>query len=429
MIINLHIVNNDGMKIFNLQNKLLNSLMLPFILGSAILTAAELISLSNSYISNGFTDILYSFTDTLTALLGYIFCYFPVLMLTKGKSSIKAFVSLLCIALFNCAFDYVGNSEPSYLLSLILGCIFVFCFNKLGKSLSYVIVPVISLLLGYASGFLSNELEELIFSFSNSFFSGNVISAALFGGINSVFSLFNSPLFSDLLFYKSAGGSLLYNEQLLTGVKDLFENGYTGNLVSAFLSGKYYLIFALTGLAVSVSNELKGIQRGAILVVCVSALISGNLSLLILFLILENVLMIVPIILLSMLSYASAALLKLGMGYLGSGGIIELAMSLNGRWVYLLAGSAVLAVMGYFCGKYFVEKNGISDCLNIYIPTRLNSVLKSLGGIENIIRIKNGNVEVRNPQLVNFLNDEYEIKDNIIICNSRLISELGEYLE
>ena len=226
-----------------------------------------------------------------------------------------------------------------------------------------------------------------------------------------------------------ASGSLLYNEQIVTGVKDLFENGYTGNLVSVYLSGKYYQIFALLGLSVSVANELKGIQKNVLLIVSALSLISGNISLLILFLLLENILMIVPIILLSMLSYACAALLKLGVGYIGNGSIIELVMTLNSRWVYVVAGSAVLAVMGYFCSKYFIEKNGISDCLNIYIPTRLNALLKSLGGIENIIRIKNGNAEVRNPQLVNFLNEDYEIRDNVIICKNNLISDLEEYLE
>lgn len=417
------------MKIFNLQNKMLNSLMLAFVLASAILVCAELISISNLYLSNEFTDALYSFSAVLKSMVGYIFCYFFVLLQTNGKSSLKAFISLLCLALFNCAFSSVSRANSSYLVALLLAGLYVLCFNKFSKTLSFVIVPIISLLFGYAIGLLSNELEKGLLNFSNSFFSQNLISSILFGGVNSIFSLFDSSLFSDMFFYKSTGGSLFYNEQIVTGAKDLFENGYTGNLVSNFLSGKYYLIFALSGLAVSISSDLKGVQKNVLLIVCTTSLISGNLSLLMLFLLLENLFMLVPIILLSMLSYASAALLKLGMGYLGNGGIIELAMSLNDKWIYLLAGVAVMSVLGYFCGKYFVEKNGISDCLNIYIPTRFNTLLKSLGGIENIIRIKNGNVEVRNPGLVNFLNDDYEIKDNVIICRNKLILDLGEYLE
>ena len=417
------------MKFFNLQNKILNSLMLPFVLGSVILVAVEVISLLNSYVTNSFTDMLYLHVETLKEILGYIFCYFSVLMLTKGKSSIKAFAAVLCIALFNSAFKSAGGREVSYLLALILACVFIFCFNKLSTAISYIIIPIASLLFGYATGLLSGEIESMLLNFSNSHFSDNVISAVLFGGINSIFSLFDSELFSNLLYYKSAGGSLLYNEQMITGVKDLFERGYSGNLVSVYLSGRYYQMFALLGLSVSVANELKGIQKKVLLIVSFLSLISGNLSLMILFLILENILMLVPVILLSMLSYACAALLKLGVGHLGSGSIIELAMTLNGRWVYVLAGSAVLAVTGYFCAKYFIEKNGISDCLNVYIPTRLNSLLKSLGGIENIIRIKNGNAEVRNPQLVNFLNEDYEIRDNIIICKNNMIADLEEYLE
>ena len=66
-------------------------------------------------------------------------------------------------------------------------------------------------------------------------------------------------------------------------------------------------------------------------------------------------------------------------------------------------GGVIFIALGYFVYKYCFEKYGISDCLNIYIPTRLNGVVKALGGIKNIVRFKGNDLEIRNPKLIDNL--------------------------
>ncbi|MCD7796308.1 MAG: hypothetical protein LUG95_01395 [Clostridiales bacterium] len=63
--------------------------------------------------------------------------------------------------------------------------------------------------------------------------------------------------------------------------------------------------------------------------------------------------------------------------------------------------------------KYAYEKHGISDCVNIYIPTRFNRIVDELGGVANIVRFKGDTIEVRNPKLVNNLSFDCEIEENI----------------
>ena len=67
--------------------------------------------------------------------------------------------------------------------------------------------------------------------------------------------------------------------------------------------------------------------------------------------------------------------------------------------------------------------------MNIYIPSRLNGFVKKLGGIENIIRIKDSKIEVRNPQLVNLIEGSCEIKGNIVEADKNLTDDLEEYFK
>lgn len=74
------------------------------------------------------------------------------------------------------------------------------------------------------------------------------------------------------------------------------------------------------------------------------------------------------------------------------------------------------------------EKHGISDCCNVYIPTRLNGFVTALGGMSNIIRYKDGGIFVRNPKLVDTVSVECEIDENFIKTEDERLDELREYL-
>ena len=90
--------------------------------------------------------------------------------------------------------------------------------------------------------------------------------------------------------------------------------------------------------------------------------------------------------------------------------------------------SIVFVAIGYFVSKYFYEKYGVSSCFNIYIPKRLRKTVSSLGGVQNIIRISNDLIEVRNPKLINEIDLKCEVKENQIKIDLNKISDLKEYL-
>ncbi|MCM1285231.1 MAG: hypothetical protein NC213_06785 [Acetobacter sp.] len=404
-------------------------MLIPFIMCSAVLVLYEISALADIYFNNDITALIFQLFDEIKDLFGYFICYFIVMQMTNGRRWLKSFSAVVFIFCFNTAFSSLTEIDNSYIFALILGIIFSYVFNYFNSYSAAVVNLMIALLFGYASGYLTEYFNNTIMSFGEMISDKGIVSSALYGGINSLFSLFDSHIFSDLFFFKSMGGSLFINDEIVTGAMDLFAVGYNGDIVSSFLSGKFYLLFSLAGISIALGNEIKGVQKNVLVAVCFYSIISGNIGILLLYFILENIMFLIPVILLSALSYVSAYLLELSIGYMADGGIVEMIININDRWVYLFAGILVFTALGYFTGKYFIEKRGISDCMNIYYPARLNKLIKSLGGIENIIRIKNSKIEVRNPQLVNLLGSEYDINGNIVTVSENLIVELKEYLE
>ena len=130
------------------------------------------------------------------------------------------------------------------------------------------------------------------------------------------------------------------------------------------------------------------------------------------------------------LCYFSAAIIQISSGFIYGGGIFEILLN-SDKYVYLITGSIVFVAIGYFVSKYFYEKYGVSSCFNIYIPKRLRKTVSSLGGVQNIIRISNDLIEVRNPKLINEIDLKCEVKENqikisnIINCHNKKI-ELEE---
>lgn len=187
------------------------------------------------------------------------------------------------------------------------------------------------------------------------------------------------------------------------------------------------MIFAILGIMLSLSEQLKQAQKICLFVTFAAAALTGNISLALFFILLESPYLFMSALLISALSFAASALLDIRIGYLHGGGLIEMLINID-KPLYLIAAGVVFFAIGYFITKYSVLKSGVSDCLNVYIPARLNKLVASLGGIVNIIKIKDDTVEVRNPKLVNNFELKCEIKENLIKTDDDKISELKEYL-
>lgn len=417
------------MRLFKTFNRLQTAMLLPFLVCSVFVAVAEIMQLICIYtgLAAEAKNVLVSFSNSLYVLTGYVFCYYITLKLTNGKQAFKAFWSVMCFALLSTAANSFVSGMPLFIFGIITGLLCSFCFNRFGTVLAFAATLITCVILGILSGLASDSWNNFIMELSGFISDKAYFSPVLFGVIDNIFSLFNIDTFREMIFNNSYGGSVLMGDEIVTGVKDMLKSGYSGKLVSAYLSGHYFLLFSLSGISAALFFDLKGIQRYVLLATAVCAVISGNLTFLLLFLFLESPFLFAAVLILAGGAYLAAYVIDLGMGYLSGGGIAEMIIY-SDKLVYLLAGGVVFVAIGYFVYKFVYEKHGISDCCNVYIPTRLNGFVTALGGMSNIIRYKDGGIFVRNPKLVDTVTVECEIDENFIKTDDERLDELREYL-
>ncbi len=415
------------MKIYEKFNKIETALLIPFIFGGILLAAGELLLLVSDKSAGSASLIIYKFSELMFTLIPFVFCYYFSAKINRGKRWMNGSWAVFCLALFITAVCSVYETGIAYFAGIFVS-MYLYCALKYidNKPLAMAVAAVFSVLTGLLIGYLLDYLDNLYMHIAQLVSGKGVISSALFAVINCFFSVFGFSGFSDAFFYKSYGGSMLINNEIITGIKDLFSAGFDGKLVSAYLSGHYYFIFALVGISAALLSDIKGSHKTTLIVLIITTVISGNYSLILLFLLLQCPMLVFSAFLICALAYSSAYIIDLGAGYINNGGIAEMIIYC-GKPVYLAAGGVVFIAIGYFVYKYCYEKYGVSDCFNIYIPTRLNGIVSALGGVGNIIRFKNNFVEVRNPKLVNQISLKCEIDENIVKSSDMRIIELKEY--
>lgn len=417
------------MRLFKAFNRLQTAMLLPFLICSVFVAVAEIMQLICIYtgLAADAKNVLSGFSESLYALTGYVFCYYITLKLTNGKQAFKAFWSVMCFALLSTAANSFVDGIPLFILGIFTGLLCSFSFNRFSMILALAVTVGTCVIIGILSGLVSDSWNNFIMELSGFISDKAYFSPVLFGVIDNIFSLLNVDTFREMIFNNSYGGSVLIGDEIVTGVKDMLKAGYSGKLISTYLSGHYFLLFSLSGISAALFFDLKGVQRYVLLGTAVCAVISGNLTFLLLFLFLESPYLFAAVLILSGGAYLAAYVIDLGMGYLAGGGITEMIIY-SDKLVYLLAGGVVFVAIGYFVYKFVFEKHGISDCCNVYIPTRLNGFVTALGGMSNIIRYKDGGIFVRNPKLVDTVSVECEIDENFIKTEDERLDELREYL-
>lgn len=417
------------MRLFKAFNRLQTAMLLPFLICSVFVAVAEIMQLICIYtgLAADAKNVLSGFSESLYALTGYVFCYYITLKLTNGKQAFKAFWSVMCFALLSTAANSFVDGIPLFILGIFTGLLCSFCFNRFGMILALAVTVGTCVIIGILTGLVSDSWNNFIMELSGFISDKAYFSPVLFGVVDNIFSLLDIDTFREMIFNNSYGGSVLIGDEIVTGVKDMLKAGYSGKLVSTYLSGHYFLLFSLSGISAALFFDLKGVQRYVLLATAVCAVISGNLTFLLLFLFLESPYLFAAVLILSAGAYLAAYVIDLGMGYLADGGITEMIIY-SDKLVYLLAGGVVFVAIGYFVYKFVFEMHGISDCCNVYIPTRLNGFVTALGGMSNIIRYKDGGIFVRNPKLVDTVSVECEIDENFIKTEDERLDELREYL-
>lgn len=411
------------MRAYSFFNKIHNSSLLAFIISSAFILIAELLQLLGYYIGDGADVVLLNFSQLLLKLVPYIFCYFITMYFTNGERWLKAFWAVICL----CVFATASGIQISFFAGIAAALMYSYFYEHFNKYISFSVTLISSVLVGLAMSYLGDVLKDLLMSTARFVSDKGIVTAVLFSVISTILSLFGSNSFNELFYYKSYGGTMVKDDNVITGIKDLFENGYSGEQLADYMTGHYFMLFVILGVMLALADELKAVQKVCLLITMLCSFVSGNISLALLFIFIESPFLFILITIISAVCSVTSHLLDIRMGYLFSGGIAELFTSLD-KPVYFFVCAVVFVAIGYFVTRYSNVKAGISDCFNTYIPTRFNHLLGALGGIANIIKISDDVAEVRNPKLVNTFDLKCEIRENLVKVEDEKLKELGEYL-
>lgn len=415
------------MKLLKLFNKIHTTLLLVFVMSSVLLLCAEILNLISLGLDGDNAQLALTLSKILSGAVPYVFCYFICLAKLRGRKGVKAFWCLICLAAALSCAQLFGSTSLSLIITAVVSLLCIYCFDRLGAVLSGVMCLVLSVLIGTVFGYLGDYFDNFIMRISELISGKGMLSGALFGGGDFLLTLFDIDSLRETFFHKSYGGSLLFNGELVTGVKDLFSEGYEGKQVSLYLSGHYYMLFAVCGIGAALAAQLSGGRRSALIITAVCAVLSGNVYIFLLFIFFESPFLFLAAAALNVLSYITAYALDIGCGYIFNGSVFEMLINLN-RGVYLFAGGVVFIAIGFFVTKFVTEKHSLSDCFNTYIPQRLRELVENLGGVNNIIGFRNGALEVRNPKLVNTLKLECTVEENAVKSDDVLFGELQDYL-
>ncbi len=412
------------MRAYNLFNKIHNSALLAFIISSVFILIAELLQLLGYHISNEADVVLLNFSQLLLKLVPYVFCYFISMHFTNSERWIKAFWAVVCL----CVFETASGISISFFAGIVAALMYSYFFERFNKYISFSVTLLSSVVFGLAMSYLGDIFKDILMGAARFVSDKGLVTAVLFSVISTVLCLFGSNSFNELFYYKSYGGTIVKDDNVITGIKDLFENGYSGEQLADYMTGHYFLLFVILGVMLAFADELKAVQKICLLITMLCSFISGDISLALFFVFLESPFLFILITIISAICHVTAHLLDIRIGYLFSGSIVEMFGSID-KPVYFFVCAVVFVAIGYFVTRYSNIKAGISDCLNIYIPTRFNHLLNALGGIVNVIKVNDDVAEVRNPKLVNTFDLKCEIRENLVKVEDDEIKELGEYLQ
>ncbi len=385
-----------------IYEKLLDYVSLPLIFLSAFLSV--LYAVPNLYFS-GAAELLISFLIPLFAV--YYSC----------KSFKKAAAAGFCALSSNLLYYGFSGSYYSILFTALLGFICVKLFYKLNLWQGFAAAFVSGALFASALGLSYEALYSLVNSAAE-FLAGK---GALFGAVNTFYELAFSGKLKDLVYTTSYSGAVADINGIKSGVVNILYTRKTAQL----LTGRYFVNISLTlGLAAAMFKRLKGSRLAAFICVCALAVIFGEIRLFGLFILLYNPVVYFVYLLCAFVCYLVPSLLDLRIGLQGGGSLFEL-FKYGNRWGYFIAVALVTAALMYFAARLVFTR--FEFLKGRYLPKYVKSLVASLGGEDNLIRIEGETLYVKNPNLIDILKTDCEIHQNAVSLYRDDLLLLKEY--
>ena len=402
------------MNIFTSKDRLITRLKYPVAVLSVYMTAVHIFALVLPKLNidtEAFASLLWS-----AACSAFVAFY-------EYKESAKSFAVSLSILSVNAVF-YLVTAHP---LGLVMSTVLTVLLVMLGKNLDFEYLVITSALSGVVVGLVFGLLDEPLQMYVKSFAYLIKGRAVLFGILNEVYTPLFGNHFSDLVYNTDCSAATLVGGKIVSGVQKIFLADIKNPLssVADYLTGKYFVnIFLVLGTAVALFKKTSKRYFFSFLLPCVLSVIFGDNTLLLVFLLFYNPLIFAGFVFVGGVGYFVASLVDIRIGFSSFASVFNLFRYGRSIGYFLLVGF-VLAVLMYFVVQIVVTKFDMDN--QKYYPKEVRRLVKSLGGERNIENLENGVLTVRNPNLIDILKVDCEIRQNTVILIDNDYNLLKEY--
>lgn len=390
------------MNIFTSKDRLITRLKYPIAVLSFYLTVVHILSFAFPKLNINievFSSLLWS------AACGAFVAFY------EYKESAKSFAVSLSVLGANAIFLFITNRPFGLLISVLLILVIVI----LGKNLDFEYLIITSSLLGIFVGLIFGLLDDVLQMYVKDFAYLIKGRAVLFGILNEIYAPFFGNFFSNLIYNSDCSVATVVDGEIVAGVQKIFlvSPKTPRASVADYLTGKYFAnIFLALGTAFALVKKTYRRYFFSFLLPCVLSMVFGDNKLFLLFLFFYNPLIFVSFVLVGGVGYFVASLVNIRIGFDEFASALNLVRYGKNMGYFLLVGF-VLAVLMYFVVQIVVAKFDMDN--QKYYPKDVRRLVKSLGGEQNIENLENGVLTVYNPNLINILNVDCEIRQNTVI--------------
>lgn len=361
------------------------------------------------------------FYDAVKLLFCIAVVGFSVLYSTNSAK--KAVASSFCISLSNLVFYSLTGQYYSLLFVALLALLSASAMKKLDLIYAYFVLMLSGIVFALVFGLLYDKLLEVLRVFASAIKN----KPSLFGVINNFYTIALSDNFANLFYHSDFSQTILVGDKYYSGAIDIFSASKKSpfGIVADYLTGKYFVtVFVNLGLFVALFNKFKEQEKTAYILVSLLCLLFGRTEFLFLMIILYNPFVYFSSLILTFISYLLPHLLDIRIGFENGGTLFEL-IKYSDKIIYFLLSGLVMSLMTYFAVLLTLSKFDIQR--HKYLPRDVKKIVNALGGSKNIEKIKDDVVFVKNPNLIDILRLDCDIKANAVLLHIDDTNLLKEY--
>lgn len=385
---------------------LLKSLSFLLVYASAFVIVSGFISGVNQY-------------EMCELVISFLFPFYVVYFNTKNAQ--KGIAAAFCLMSSCLVYQELSGSYYSLVfilaVSLLLAKLFEIKRVSYAAFAGFFALILVALLFGYLHPLLNEYLKAFAKLISG--------KGALFGVVKSFYELFISDSLTKLFYNTSYSKSEVINGGIVSGAVNVFKADRNNSVCAEYLTGAYFAdIFLPLGIFASLIKSMRDDLKLAFVFSLAASVITGESTLFLLFVLVYNPVLYFAFILVSYISYIVPPLINLNVGFVNNASLIEL-FKYGNNWGYFLITGVVLSILMYFVSRLVISRFKLS--YGRFYPKKVRKIISSLGGEDNIIRIKSENVFVSNPNLVNILTLDCDIHGDKITLNPAELELIKEY--